>query len=312
MSISRSTANTLPCRHSLDVTAIGKAKRLLADMPNAAPGAIAAAGIDPADWDILLRAAVESMRGTNSATATDKRRFIAAVLDHARRCGVLTEWSFIGSGGRQDYRVEMPDGKLVAIESKGCPDGNNTNIWDRPSWADEFIVWFLCPESLAHPAGEGLWSGIATRLMPKMAAERKVVDTVLFFDGRCGSHLRQCPKSYGVDGPLRANATDIRGDAGAPDWTPPPCVYLMPRSYPTVPSNPAPRLWTLEESTFARAILTAFGVPADQQPEYVHEAGIVAQGTTRGMRIQVTVTSRCWPDGEPRLYQGKFKSLKRE
>jgi hypothetical protein len=281
-------------------------------MPAVAPEAISRAEVDIENWDILLRAAIESMRGTASATTSDKRQFIAAVLDYGKARGVFEDWSFIGSRGRQDYRVELPHGTSVGIEAKGCPDGNNTNIWDRPSWADEFVVWFLCPESLAHPAGEGLWSGIATRLMTKMAAERQVVDSVLFFDGRCGSHLRPCPKAYGADSPLRKAATSIAGESGKGDVLPPPCIYLMPRNYPTIPSNPKPPLRTLAQSSFARAMLSLFGVPEDEQADYVHEAGIEAQGSEKGTRIQVTVTSRCWPDGEERQYQGKFKPLRRE
>jgi hypothetical protein len=312
MKESRKSAVTLPCRHALDVDAIGKVKGLLADLPTTAPEVVAGAGVDPADWDILLRAAVESIRGTNSATTSDKRQFIAAILEYGKTRGVFTDWSFIGSTGRQDYRVELPNRTSIGVEAKGCPDGNNTTIWDRPSWADEFVVWFLCPESLAHPAGEGLWSGIAIRLMNKIVAEHQVVDTVMYFDGRCGSEMRQCPKDHGVSGELRAEATSIVGQAGAEDVLPPPCIYLMPRSYPSIPSNPKPPLRRLSQSAFARAMLALFNVPDAEQGDYVHEASVEAQGTAGGTKIQVSVTSRCWPDGEPRHYQSKFKPVKRE
>jgi hypothetical protein len=73
---------------------------------------------------------------------------------------LFDSWDFIGSRGRQDYRVDLPDGTSVAVEAKGCPDGNNTNIWDRPQWADEFVVWSLCPRvSLTTPAAA---SGLAS------------------------------------------------------------------------------------------------------------------------------------------------------
>ncbi|MDZ4063949.1 MAG: hypothetical protein U1E22_04695, partial [Coriobacteriia bacterium] len=168
----RQTADTLPCRHTLDVSAIDRAKDLLTNLPTKAPDAITGANIDPNDWDMVLRAAVESLRGTASATTSQKYGFLEAVLDLGVQHRVFTTWEHIGSKGRQDYKVILPNDCEVAVEAKGCPDGNNSTIWDRPSWADEFIVWFMCPESLAHPAGQGLWSGISTRLVPKMTAER--------------------------------------------------------------------------------------------------------------------------------------------
>jgi hypothetical protein len=199
----------------------------------------------------------------------------------------------------------------VGIEAKGCPDGNNSTIWDKPPWADEFIIWFLCPESLAHPPGKGLWSGIATRLMPTMVAEQRSVDAVMFFDGRCGSARRPCAKTYGVKGSLRKSATVIDGQTGKEDMLPPPCIYLMPKSYPSVPHNLKPPVHTLKQSHFSRAMLTLFNVPESEQSKFVHEASVVAEGTSDGISIQVSVTSRCWADGESRTYTGKKKTVKR-
>ena len=313
MKIEAESANdTLPCRHGFQKESVEAAKRVLTQLATDHPEILSDAGIHPSEWTPLLRAAIESMRGTASATGTDKRRFIKAILQHCQQRDLINSWEFIGSGGRQDYRVVLKDKTQVAVEAKGCPDGNNTNIWDRPSWADEFVVWCLCPESLAHDPGRGVWSGIATRLLPKVAAEHKVVDAFVFWDGRCGTALRRCPKDYGVDNGLRATATDLPGQAGKEDWLPPPCIYMFPKSWPTVPHNREPAIHTISSCKFSHMLLDAFDVPPSEQPSYVHEARVKAQGTSRGTEIQITTTSRCWPDGDERVNIGRWKEVKRE
>lgn len=312
MQQSRRPVDALPCRHDLDVAEVDSAIALLRELPAEAADALADRGIPTDDWDMLLRAAVESMRGTFAATTSDKERFIEAVLDYGVEEGALCDWQFVGTANRQDYRVELPDGVSVCIEAKGCPDGNNTTIWERPTWADEFVVWFLCPESLVKDPGKGVWSGIATRLMPKIASDRTVVDAVMFWDGRCGSARRRCPKQHGVVGPLRKRATDIAAQSDRPDWLPPPCVYLMPSTAPHLRNNQAPRVHSIDSCRFAQAMLALFEVPRDEMPAYVHEAHISIEGTAKGSEIEPAVVSRCWPNGEERRVSTGTKPLRRE
>lgn len=309
----RHPRDTLPCRHVFPIEAVEATKELLAELHNTAPGLLAQAGVEPADWPTVLRAAVESMRGTASATTSSKRRFVEAVLVYGTDRGVFAEWEHLGSEGRNDYRVVLPDGRQVGVEAKGCPDGNNTTIWDRPAWADEFVVWCLCADSLAHEPGEGVWSGVATRLLPKVTAERQVVDAMVFWDGRCGSDKRKCPKAYGVIGTLRQRATDILAQTDGPEgWLPPPCVYLFPRTLANVRTNRRPPLHDRTTCRFADAMLSLFNVPEDERDGYVHHASIEVEGTERGTRIQIGVTSRLWPDGEDRLVSTRPKILRRE
>lgn len=307
-----STSDTLPCRSGFQASSVEAAKRILTRLPETSPELLSEAHIAADEWPPLLRAAIESMRGTTSATGTDKRRFIHAILKYCQQQKVIESWSFIGSGGRQDYRVTLPDKTQVAVEAKGCPDGNNTTIWDRPSWADEFVVWSLCPESLAHDPGKGVWSGVAIRLLPKVAAEHKVVDAFIFWDSRCGTALRRCPKDFGVHGTLRSEATDLEGQAGKEGWIPPPCIYLFPKSWPTVPHNPQPAVHTVSSCKFAGAVLKAFNVPQDRLNDYVHSAQLKAKGTSRGTEIQITSISRCWPDDIERVRISQWKEVKRE
>lgn len=252
------------------------------------------------------------MRGTASATTSTKQRFISAVLDHCARRGLIQSWDFIGAARRQDYRVVLADGTKVAVEAKGCGDGNNMTIWDRPAWAQEFVIWSLCPDSLQHDPGDGVWSAIATRLMPKIAADHKVVDAFVFWDGRCGSRLRRCPKSHGVTSTLRAKATDIAAQRGKARWLPPPCVYLFPSTAPTVPHNASPTPHTVQSAKFAQMLLSAFNVPDAEMVDYVHTVDVHARGSSQGTQIKVSTVSRCWSDGQERTHTGRWKTVRRE
>lgn len=271
-------------------------KTLLRELPVRAPDLIAQVNIPPAGYDDLLKMAVESMRGTQGADPAAKRRFVGAVLDHMQSVGAVSGWEFIGSRRRQDYRVNLPDGTPVCIEQKGCGDGNNTTIWDRPTWAQEFIIWSLCQDSLQYHPGHGVWSAISTRLVPKIIHERQAVDAFILYDARCGSDLRPCPKAYGVHG-VRARATDIEGQSqpavtgggSGVGWLPPPSIYLFPRSVPDAPSNPSPPPHTATTCRFAHAMLTAFGVPDDEMANYVHRVHASVELRADGVYRKVVI-----------------------
>lgn len=304
-------SDVVPCRHTASRELIARTKGSLQALPQLAPELIDDLGITPEEWPALLRSAVESMRGTASATTKNKSQFTIAILDHCLERGLITSWEVTGSSRRDDYRVVLDDGTRVAIEAKGCPDGNNTTIWDRPSWADEFIVWSQCPDSLVNHPGQGVWSGLATRLLPKVAAEKEVVDAFVFWDARCGSEERICPKNFGQYG-IRAAATDIANQPGKTDWIPPPCIYLMPRSAPTLLGNPEPVLHTLSTNRFATMLLKAFNVPREQMFGYVHDASVQMRGGPKGTQLKITVVSRCHSDGTEKTRESTWKKLKRD
>ncbi|GAA1015082.1 hypothetical protein Aple_067780 [Acrocarpospora pleiomorpha] len=308
----RPTKDSLPCEHVFPKDLIDPVIAIIKSLSGTHPELLAAAGIDPDDWSPLLRAAIERMRGSSAADETEKRRFVHAILQFCQEQGTITRWEFIGGKGRQDYKVELPDGTLVAIESKGCPDGNNTTIWDRPTWANEFIVWSQCPESLTNPPGTGAWSGVANRLLPDIVAKQKAVDAFITWDGRCGTPRRPCPKEYGIAGTLRSGATDLRGQFGQEDWLPAPCIYLLPRSAPTVPNNTQPSVHTTTTCRFASALMKAFGIPATDMEKYAHSAHASVRGTSRGTEILIKTISRGWPDGNERSRSSDWKDVKRE
>lgn len=304
--------DSLPCRHPNLANQVGAVVSMLEAIPQDAPELLQAHGVAESTYPDMLRAAVERMRGKGAATPTAKRRFIEAVLEYGRQQGVIRSWEFTAGGGRNDYKVVMPSGMQIAIEAKGGPDGNNTTIWDRPGWADQFVIWHQSPDSLVNQPGRNMWAGISTRLMPHIASTGKVVDAVIFWDGRCGSESRRCPKQYGIEGiGLRTRATDIPGQDGR-EWLPPPCIYLMPRTVPRAGTNERPASHTLATMPFAKALLDLFNVPDADQPGYVHQAEVRMRNATAGPEMKPLIRSRAWPDGDERIVETNFKPVKRE
>jgi hypothetical protein len=310
MKQSKPTAtDCIQCRHHLDPAKIEKLSALLRNLPEVSPDLLSKHGIQPEDFDLYFRSSIESIRGTYSATGLEKRRFFATILDEMKNKGQVKSWEFVGTQGQQDYKLVLSNGRVVCIEAKGCPDGNNMTIWERPSWAEEFIVWSQCPDSLQHNPGHGVWSGIATRLLPKVIIEGKLVDAFVFFDGRCGTPMRPCPKKYGITGDLRKTATDIKGNDGA-GWLPPPSIYLFPRTTPHPHTNRKPPLHDLTSCTFADSLLAAFNVPKVERNDYLNWASVEVKGDSKGTHMKVDIGFGL--NNSTPVLAGEFKRLRRE
>ncbi len=99
----------------------------------------------------LFRGAIERIRGQFSATMREKRDFVSRVLNYMRDAGFIADWSSAGNSNRHDYSIQLPTGRVAVIELKGCLDGNNTNIFERPPQAQEFIIWSVCTNPGADP-----------------------------------------------------------------------------------------------------------------------------------------------------------------
>ncbi len=91
----------------------------------------------------LFRGAIERVRGQFSASMYEKRDFAKLVLNFMQDQGAISSWNSAGGQNRFDYEVRMPDGRIAVVELKGCLDGNNTNIFERPPHAQEFYIWSL-------------------------------------------------------------------------------------------------------------------------------------------------------------------------
>ena len=141
----------------------------------------------------LFRGAIERIRGQYAATMIQKREFVRQILQHMQNSGFIREWVSAGDSNRHDYTVIMPTGRIAVIELKGCLDGNNTNIFDRPAHAQEFIIWSVCSNAGADPK-HNVWSGIHTRLSAEIIEGKKLVDGLMVWDWLCGTLGRPCPK----------------------------------------------------------------------------------------------------------------------
>jgi len=299
--------NAIRCRHSLDRGAVDGLKRILTNLPSRVPTLLGDLKIPPTDFDLYFNAAIQSIRGTSAATTKQKRGFLESLLNLLGESKTIRNWEFVGTKGRQDYKVVLLNDRLVCVEAKGCPDGNNMNIWERPAWADEFIVWSQCPMSLEKQPGEGVWSGIATRLLTKMAVERQQVDAFVFYDARCGSQQRRCWKQYGLLG-VRTTATDIVGQDDR-NWLPPPCIYLFPRTIPNPRTNRRPPLHSFETCQFATTLLRGFKVPRSAWPQYTHWATIELRQDVKAIYKRIEIGHEL---GKPPVITGTWTKLKRE
>jgi hypothetical protein len=197
----------------------------------------------------VFRGAIERIRGQFSATMRDKREFVQHVLNHMQDGDFIKEWNSAGSENRHDYSVTMPSGRIAVIELKGCLDGNNTNIFERPPHAQEFIIWSVCTNPGADPR-HNVWSGIHTRLSAEIVEREQRVDGVIIWDMVCGTIGRPCPKLK--------NENDPRITALGHYRLPPPCIYLMPATIPSPRNNAAPVPQKLQDVEILHAFANCF------------------------------------------------------
>jgi len=299
----------LPCRHIIDREAVFRLQRLLPRLARVAPKLLAEENIptDENEYQLLYRVAVETVRGEFSAAVGEKKRFTEAILDYLKTRQLIRQWIAKGSKRRQDYLVELKDGYKICIEAKGAGDGNNLTIWERPSWADEFVIWSQNPHSLKHEPGAGVWSALSIRLFPKILVEKQNVDAFVFFDGRCGSSIRRCPKKFGIEGELRSDATDIPGQDDR-KWLPPPSIYLMPRRVVHPEDNPKPPVHTTDSCRFAAVLLKAFNVPRRHWSQYVNRAEVETKRDSEGTYMKVSLSAGL---GSESPVVSNFKKIKR-
>ena len=196
----------------------------------------------------IFRGAMERIRGTQSATMANKKDFMSAILEYLQQNKVIEKWDFSGAGERHDYEILLKDGWNTIIETKGCLDGNNTNIFERPPQADEFIIWSLCQNSASDPRYNA-WSGIHTRLGAEIIHRRQLVDGVVIWDMLCGTTGRPCPK-------IKQNPSRLTKVDGF--CVPPPCLFLMPRSVPNARNNSQPSTKKLDDMPFMKALFSVF------------------------------------------------------
>lgn len=196
----------------------------------------------------LFQGAIESVRGKRVATMHEKRDFVRLVLNYMQDRGCILDWESSGDSNRHDYTIHMPNDRTSVIELKGCMDGNNTTIFERPSHAQEFIIWSVCTNAGGDPR-HNVWSGIHTRLSAEIIDKEKLVDGLIVWDWLCGTIGRPCPK---LAQPGRC-LTEV-----GPFRLTTPCIYLFPGTIPSVRNNPSPKPHELHEVHFLKALHECF------------------------------------------------------
>lgn len=240
-------------------------------------------GLDEAEFynSGLFRGAIERVRGQFSATMREKREFVRHVLNYMQDQGFIVDWQSAGEANRHDYTVTMPSGRTSVIELKGCLDGNNTNIFDRPPQANEFVIWSVCTNPGADPR-HNAWSGIHTRLSAEIIARQQRVDGLIIWDMVCGTIGRPCPKI----------TQEPRITTIGPYELPPPCLYVFPATVPTPRNNPHPPSQQLADVHFLQALHDCFQ-GRDEEVSYVdfkvEYAGVDTVRTTHIERGGATV-----------------------
>lgn len=223
----------------------------------------------------LFRGAIERIRGQYSATMRDKRNFVKHVLNFMQDGGFISEWESAGEQNRHDYMVTLNSGRKAAIELKGCLDGNNTNIFDRPPNAEEFVIWSVCTNPGADPQ-HNVWSGLHTRLSAEIISREQRIDGMIIWDWACGTVGRPCPK-------LMLDSTRLI--TIGPFQLPPPCLYLLPSTIPSPRNNPSPRAQKLDDVHLIKAFNDCFGCRKEEINSVNFDVGYLGKDTVRKTTI---------------------------
>ena len=232
----------------------------------------------------LFRGAIEVIRGQYSATMRDKREFVQHVLNFMQDRNAIKDWETAGEANRHDYAVRLNSGRTAVIELKGCLDGNNTNIFERPPHAHEFIIWSVCTNDGADPR-HNVWSGIHTRLSAEITFREQGIDGLVVWDMVCGAVARPCPK---------VRTSPERLTVISHYTLPPPCLYVFPATFPSPRNNPNPVAQNLRDVELLQAFYDCFkGDPTEVNyvDFEVHNRGADTMRTTtvrRGGIVQRT------------------------
>lgn len=203
----------------------------------------------------LFEGAIERARGQKSATMAPKKQFVALVLNHMQDNGFIEDWEEAGAANRHDLTITLKSGRIAVVELKGCLDGNNTNISDRPAHAEEFVTWSLCQNKTSN-LRKGVWSGIHTRMGADIVDLGKRHDGLIVWDWICNTIARPCPKV--------AEQPECVTELGA-HKLPPPCLYAFPGTVPSPRNNPKPAARNVESVEILKAFYDCFGgAPAEQ------------------------------------------------
>jgi len=261
-----------PCRHrgapSSDL--VLQVVNLLQEVVAQDEAYLQSKGISLNEFNRAFPAAIEKIRGSWAASNKDRRDFALRTIEHLADSGVIRGYDTPKYGDSTIYRLELNDGKKIGIIQKGCPDGAHSSTkWERPPWADELYLWWLC-SSLKLEPGEHIWKGVG-RLQKKVAKEaNNQLDGIIFYNDKCGSAERPCPKASRV---ITASGDEL----------PPPCIY----SFPTWKHGEDELNWHGSVTRqFPAVLLSAFGIGGDDWQNHVGHVGFKL--SARKVRTEIT------------------------
>jgi hypothetical protein len=147
-------------------------------------------GLSADEYQLALPTAIEKMRGSKTASNSDRRDFLALLLNELVQKGAASSVSKPAYGADTVYRVSVPSLGEVAIIQKGCPDGaHSSQAWSIPEWATETYLWWLCP-SLSNEPGVHVMKGINRLRGRFFEKQSETLDGIIFHNDLCGSDLR--------------------------------------------------------------------------------------------------------------------------
>ncbi|MBF6397905.1 hypothetical protein IU438_19115 [Nocardia cyriacigeorgica] len=229
-------------------------------------------GLTSEEYRTALPAAIEGLRGSMSASVSNRRTFLFELLQAMAEAGYIDRVERPKYGENTVYRVRVPDFGDVAVIQKGCPDGKHSSAnWSVPEWARETYLWWLC-DSMRYEPGAHIDKG-AKRLRQEFFSDRPdALSGVIFHNHLCGTVQRRCPK---MEYSLHLGDIDL----------PPPCVYIMPdRGEDASGWN-----WGGEtERRFPAVLLGAFGIPPELVSHFVGHIGF----QQRNGALRTTIASR--------------------
>ena len=237
------------------------------------PDLLASHGISANEFGSALPAAIESIRGSMSASNAGSRQFLTGVLVSLVDHGLATAMSTPAYGDDTVYRLDVPGIGAVAIIQKGCPDGAHSSVrWNIPGWAQETYLWWLCSSMKSHP-GEHIAKGVNRLRQRFFSDEPGVLSGVIFQNELCGSALRPCPKQD-------------RFALIAKSRVPAPCIYTMPEREEHASS------WNWNgdrDLKFPAVLLAAFGIAPSETGAFV---GFVGFQRRDNAALRTTITTR--------------------
>lgn len=226
-------------------------------------------GVSSEEYQLAMSAAIERLRGRQSASNFDRRGFLESLLAELLKRELIDELELPSYGRDTVYRLRSKGLGDVAIIQKGCPDGRHSSVaWSRPDWAEEAYLWWCC-SSMTYEPFDHIRKGVNRLRSRFFSTAPDVIDGVIFHNELCGSAKRPCPKL--------SSAIEIDGQL-----VPPPCIFSMPSGGQDVDSWN----WHGERTLkFPSILLGLFGIGADAAIAHTGQIGFRKKGTALSTKI---------------------------